>query len=335
MPSPTAIAVLNQEIGPDAAGVVPDEAHLLPAGRFRASDGRPHNLTEWVLDATTAAQVVARAAARKNDILVDYEHQSINAKHNGQPAPAAGWAAGLEFRGTGLYAINIRWTARARQMIASREYRYISSAFTYGVNDGRVRDILSIALTNTPALDGLDALTAALSRLNPDYAQQQETPMTEQEQQQQAALKAERDRIQVEAVALKAAHDKLQTEQAALTKERDEARAKLAKIEADAQIAALAAEKVERDGLLAKVPPTLKASLETMPLAALKEHVEKIGVLGWLTQQSDGKGGSAVAALTAEETALCEKLSVSREDFLRAKGVTVAAPVLAKTKDKE
>jgi phage I-like protein len=324
---PTAIAALNLEIAPDASGAVPDEAHILPAGKFRASDGRPKEMAGWLLDAATAAEVIARAAARKNDMLVDYEHQSLKSDSNGQPVPAAGWSSALEYREGGLYATHIRWTDRARQMIASREYRYISAVFAYRPGDGRVREIISIALTNTPALDGLDALVAAKRLITPDI---KEDSMTEQEQQQQAALKAERDKIQAEQVALKAERDKLQVEQAALTKERDEARAKLARIEADAQTAALAAEKVEREGLLAKVPPTLKESLSTMPIAALKEHVEKIGVLGWLTPQSDGKGAPATAALTAEETALCEKLSVSREDFLRAKGVTVPAPVKPK-----
>ncbi|MCW3479731.1 phage protease [Neisseriaceae bacterium JH1-16] len=143
-----------------------DGVQLLPAGEFRAVDGRPSECKAWQLTAEIAAQVIARAAARSNRLVIDYEHQTLNAAKNGQPAPASGWFKALEWReGVGLFAIDVDWTARAADMIGAREYRYLSAVFTYDKH-GRVIEILHAALTNNPALDGMDEVSlAALSRL--------------------------------------------------------------------------------------------------------------------------------------------------------------------------
>ncbi|ABK45571.1 Mu-like protein prophage I protein-like protein [Magnetococcus marinus MC-1] len=81
-------------------------------------------------------------------VLVDYEHQSMHAEYNGQPAPAAGWIETLEYvAGQGLYA-TVRWTERAKEMIRAGEYRYISPAFNYDNRTGAVSSLISAALTN-------------------------------------------------------------------------------------------------------------------------------------------------------------------------------------------
>lgn len=105
--------------------------------------------------------IIGTANARANEFVIDYEHQSLNANRNGAPAPAAGWFKRMEWRdGDGLYVIDARWTDIAAKMIATREYRYISPVFTFD-KSGNVSSILSAALTNTPALDGLTDLAAA------------------------------------------------------------------------------------------------------------------------------------------------------------------------------
>lgn len=136
------------------------EIQLLPAGEFRSTDGRPREVGAWRIDAASAQRVIAAAAARANRLVIDYEHQSLRAEQNGQAAPAAGWFRALEWReGQGLYAVDVEWTARAKQMIEAGEYRYLSPVFRYDPATGAVREVLMAAITNVPAVDGMDELT--------------------------------------------------------------------------------------------------------------------------------------------------------------------------------
>lgn len=137
---------------------------LFPAGEFRAVDGRPTDAPFWFLDATLANALIAAADARQTPYCFDYEHQSLNTQKNGQPAPAAGWFKTLEWvEGIGLFATDVEWTDAAKSMIEAKEYRFISPLFTYG-KDGAVRRLINSALTNTPALDGMDEILAAASQ---------------------------------------------------------------------------------------------------------------------------------------------------------------------------
>ena len=147
---------------------------ILPAGSFRTKDGRPAattaaRITDWHLDASIAAQVLSVPPANAAGYVIDYEHQTLNKEKNGQPAPAAGWFRGLEWReGSGLFMAKIEWTERARTMIAGGEYRYLSPVFHFNQQTGAVTAIHSVALTNDPALIGLVDLAAA-SALVPQH----------------------------------------------------------------------------------------------------------------------------------------------------------------------
>lgn len=150
---------------------------LLPAGMFRAADGRPTDAPGWQLNALQAARVIADADARINDFMFDFEHQTIHCETNGQPNPAAGWFKKLEFDpDKGLFAADVRWTPRAQQMIDAGEYRYVSALFLYD-SQGNIVRLINAALTNTPALDGMNELLAAASLI---YITQEETQMDEQ-----------------------------------------------------------------------------------------------------------------------------------------------------------
>lgn len=158
-----AIAALSVDVSasgaPSAAPV-----QLLPAGTFRAKDGRPAGLPGWRLDDATAVRVLARARARRNRFVIDYEHQTQHAETNGQPAPAAGWFSpeDLEFRpGEGLFVTRVEWTPRAQAFLKNGEYRYLSSVFAFDVKTGQVETLVCAALTNDPALDGLSEVALA------------------------------------------------------------------------------------------------------------------------------------------------------------------------------
>ena len=140
---------------------------ILPAGAFQSKDGRPASVTQgrishWRLDASNAAAVIAARRNGEQGFVIDYEHQTLNKATNGHPAPAAGWFKGLEWRdGLGLFMVQIEWTERAREMIASGEYRYLSPVFGFDSQTGAVTYVHSVALTNDPALIGLSDLAAA------------------------------------------------------------------------------------------------------------------------------------------------------------------------------
>lgn len=143
------------------------QVRILPAGRFLPGDGRPLRAPGWYLDAAIAARLVAAGAPSGSDYLIDYEHQSLNASKNGLPTPAAGWFSSLEWReGDGLYMAGIRWTDTARDMIEAAEYRHVSPVFTFDSDTGAVTRVVSVALTNMPALKGLADL-ARLSMVPP------------------------------------------------------------------------------------------------------------------------------------------------------------------------
>ncbi len=150
---------------------------ILPAGEFQSKDGRPASVTQgrvthWRLDAVNAAAVIAAPRNGEQGFVIDYEHQTLNKATNGLPAPAAGWFKGLEWReGQGLFMGQIEWTERARTMIASGEYRYLSPVFGFDSQTGAVTYVHSVALTNDPALIGLSDLAAATAAVRQPAAQ--------------------------------------------------------------------------------------------------------------------------------------------------------------------
>lgn len=156
---PLAIAACQIEL-PATAG---STLHLLPSGHFRAIDGRPYDAPSWSLPPEHAVALSEAIASRRTPRVIDYEHQTLNAARNGQPAPAAGWFHATEWRDDGFFATDVQWTDRAAAMIAAREYRYLSPVFSYVPETGLVVDILHVALTNTPALDDLSAVAASLT----------------------------------------------------------------------------------------------------------------------------------------------------------------------------
>lgn len=133
---------------------------ILPAGVFRSRDGRPAGLPGWKLDAASAQEII-HEANRRDDTVIDYEHQTLNARTNGLPAPAAGWFKQLEWReGFGLFALNVQWTDKARTMIAAGEYRYISPVFEFNAVTGAVTQLIALGITNNPGLVNLTDLSS-------------------------------------------------------------------------------------------------------------------------------------------------------------------------------
>lgn len=136
---------------------------LLPAGKFKARDGRPHDTEDghWHLNAESAAALIAATQASSKKVLIDYEHATLRAKENGKPAPAAAWlsSSDIEWReGKGLY-IRPSWTAKAKSHIDAMEYAFLSAVFPYD-KQGRPLLLRMAALTNDPGLVDLEPVAA-------------------------------------------------------------------------------------------------------------------------------------------------------------------------------
>lgn len=137
---------------------VPSEIQLTPVGFFKAKDGRPVELADgWYIDQSVAEKLIDYSSY-SNDRVIDYEHQTLLKEQNGQPAPAAGWFSTFQWRESGLWAVNVTWTPTAEQMILDGEYRYISPVIIYDPKTGHVLDVIMAAITNHPAIDGMENL---------------------------------------------------------------------------------------------------------------------------------------------------------------------------------
>lgn len=134
-------------------GEVPAEIQILPFGEIRPLDGRG----PWWVTERSYTEILTRNAARKNPLVIDYEHQSLY----GVEAPAAGWMKQLESRGAaGLWAVNVEWTPRARLYLQNREYRFLSPVFYLDPDTREIIEVIGAGLTNNPAIDGMVPLVA-------------------------------------------------------------------------------------------------------------------------------------------------------------------------------
>lgn len=134
-------------------GAPPTEFRIFPAGKVETSKG------VFVFDEKAAASVMAAYADQGNELMVDYDHASLSlALDPAQAGKAAGWF-GLELRDGELWAVNVRWTEPAAAALARAEWRYFSPAFDH--EDGRILELVNVALTNIPATKKMTPLMAA------------------------------------------------------------------------------------------------------------------------------------------------------------------------------
>lgn len=335
------IAALVFEL--DAAN--PKAVRLLPAGQSRARDGRPWDAPYWLIDAAIAEGVIRRAVSRADNFVIDYEHQTLLADQNGQPAPAAGWFKTVAWHEDGLYAVDVEWTPRAAQMLANREYRYLSPVFRYDPATGEVLELLHAALTNHPALDGLtDLATLAALKFSLAQPHQEKDIVTLAELLQLLGLPADTDEAGAKAAlaALKTRADKateLEGQVAALkasTETPDPAKfVPLTAMKAlQDQLAALSSQVTGRevDELVAsaiqdaKLLPAQEAwakELGKKDIAALKQYLTVAQPIAALTgTQTGGKkpaGADGKPQLSADELAVCKALGQDPAVFAKNK----------------
>jgi len=145
MNSTTLVTIVNTlDSGKSEA---PKQIKLFPLGLVKSLKG------DFLVDAEAYNSIMNHFRAHKVDIPVDYEHQTLQ---NVQ-APAAGWITELTLKSNGVYA-TVEWTDKAAQYIKEKEYRYLSPVVSVREKDRKALLLHSVALTNTPAIDGMTAI---------------------------------------------------------------------------------------------------------------------------------------------------------------------------------
>jgi len=158
MPSPkrmtkNALAALASTAVDLSGNDPPKEFRIFEGGVVKTTKG------EFLFDAQAAESVMAAYRQHGVDLTIDYDHHSLSTAQ-GVKAISAGWFQ-LELRDGDLWAANVRWNPPAVEHFAKGEYRYFSPLFDYERASLRITNLINNALTNTPAMDGIEALIAA------------------------------------------------------------------------------------------------------------------------------------------------------------------------------
>jgi phage I-like protein len=119
---------------------------LIPAGVFTGNDGRSWN--------NSNPDAVVSAFTRKRPF--DIEHSTHIKGPKGEKAPAIGWILALQNIGGEVWGV-VDWNSEGRETLEKKEYAFYSPAFVYD-EDGTVRGLASVGLTNDPNLHQLPAL---------------------------------------------------------------------------------------------------------------------------------------------------------------------------------
>jgi phage I-like protein len=141
----------SNEGSQNQASSLPEWIRVLPLGKVELADHRE----PFMVDEASLTSMVAAFRSRGIDLVIDYEHQSLQ----GERAPAAGWIKDLEARTDGLWA-RVDWTQQAREYLAQREYRYFSPVLRLDPDTRRATALMNVGLTNVPAINHLPPLVA-------------------------------------------------------------------------------------------------------------------------------------------------------------------------------
>lgn len=149
---------------PLAGETIPSRVRLAPWGAVESTNG------SFLVDDEAVRLVVAAFEEHGTDLPIDYEHQTLGGSYSsptGQ-APAAGWIKRLIGEpGVGLLA-DIEWTPQATAMLVSKQYRYLSPVAMIRKADRKIVAIHSAALTNKPAIVGMEPIVNTGSRMAPE-----------------------------------------------------------------------------------------------------------------------------------------------------------------------
>ena len=123
---------------------VPEEIRILPFGHVKSTKG------DFTVDEESFELIRKKFKDRKLDLVIDYEHQTLQDIQ----APAGGWIKDL-IKGDDAIIAKVEWTPKAKEYLQNKEYRYLSPVVLVRKRDAKAVVLHSVALTNTPAIDGM------------------------------------------------------------------------------------------------------------------------------------------------------------------------------------
>ena len=128
-------------------GQCPEEVKILPVGTVNSEKG------DFIVDQESYKEMKAEMQRRGIDIVIDYEHQTLKDVQ----APAGGWVKDLIYTPEAIIA-KVEWTPKAKEYLKNKEYRYLSPVVLTRKSDSKAVVLHSLALTNTPAINGMFAI---------------------------------------------------------------------------------------------------------------------------------------------------------------------------------
>ena len=148
----------------DAVGVdgVPNEIKILPLGKVHSQRG------DFEVDDESVDMIIRQFKGRHLDLVIDYEHQTLQDVQ----APAGGWIKEL-YKGEDAIVAKVEWTPKAQEYLKNKEYRYLSPVVFVRKSDKRAAKIHSVALTNTPAIDGMFPIVNSVDIEDDDLKEEQ------------------------------------------------------------------------------------------------------------------------------------------------------------------
>ncbi|MCH8970395.1 MAG: hypothetical protein IIA66_14910, partial [Planctomycetes bacterium] len=135
-------------------GAAPTRILIAPWGDVESTQGH------FFVDGQAVAATIEQFREHGTDIPIDFEHQTLGGSYASPDglAPAAGWIKDLiGIESVGLMA-DVEWTELGLEHLQKRQYRYLSPVALIRKSDRRLVGLHSAALTNKPAIVGMEAL---------------------------------------------------------------------------------------------------------------------------------------------------------------------------------
>jgi len=130
----------------------PEVVKLLKLGKIKSQKG------DFYVDQESFQRIRNTFKNRAIDIVIDYEHQTLEDVQ----APAGGWIKDIILQ-DGAIAAKVEWTPKAQEYLKNKEYRYLSPVVLVRKSDNKAVVLHSVALTNTPAIDGMFAIINSIN----------------------------------------------------------------------------------------------------------------------------------------------------------------------------
>lgn len=130
----------------------PETVKLLKLGMVKSQKG------DFIVDEESFQRIKNTFKDRGIDIVIDYEHQTLEDVQ----APAGGWIKDIILQ-DGAIAAKVEWTPKAEEYLKNKEYKYLSPVVLVRKSDNKAVVLHSVALTNTPAIDGMFAIINSMN----------------------------------------------------------------------------------------------------------------------------------------------------------------------------